>query len=74
MSTFSRNWNHHWKFREEKENFQAVLVIIFWNFAIFYYKSDSPQIKGNLVSSIANLVYELPHELLHNLGLRILGN
>ena len=31
--------------------------------------------KGNLISSIANLIYELPHELLNDLRLRrILGN
>ena len=40
-----------------------ILVIIFWNFAIFQYRSDSPQVKRNLITSIANLVYELPHEL-----------
>ena len=30
--------------------------------------------KRNVISSIANLVYELPHELLNNFSLRILGN
>ena len=30
--------------------------------------------KRNMVSSIANLVYELPHELPSDLGLRVLGN
>ena len=30
--------------------------------------------KRNLISSIANLVHELPHELPNNLRLRILGN
>ena len=29
MSTFSRNFHHHWKCREQKENFQTILVIIF---------------------------------------------
>ena len=67
MSTFSRNLNHHWKCREQKENFQKILVIICWNFTIFEYKSDSPQAKGNLISSIANLVYGLPNELPNNL-------
>ena len=36
--------------------------------------SDSPQIKQNLISSIENLVYELPHELPNDLRLRKLGN
>ena len=30
--------------------------------------------KRNVISSIANLVYELPHEFLNNLKLKILGN
>ena len=32
------------------------------------------QVKRNVISSIANLVYELPHELSNDLTLRILGN
>ena len=32
------------------------------------------QVKQNLKSSIANLVYELPHELVNDLRLRILEN
>ena len=47
---------------------------MFWNFRIFTYRSDSPQINRKLMSSIANLAYKLPHELLNNLRLRILGN
>ena len=35
MSVFSRNWNHRWKCREQKENFQTIMVIIFWNFTMF---------------------------------------
>ena len=34
--------------------------------------SDSPQVKGNLISSITILVYELPHELPNDLRLKIL--
>ena len=74
MSTSSRNLNHHWKCREQKENFQIILVIIFCNFTIFQYRSDSPQVKGNLVSSIANLVCELPHELPNDLRFRMSEN
>ena len=36
-------------------------------------QTDSPQIKGKQ-SSIAKLVYELPHELPNDLRHRILGN
>ena len=46
----------------------TFLIIIFWNFTIFWYRSNSPQVKRNLISSIGNLVYELPHELLNDLG------
>ena len=74
MSTFSRNSNHHWKCRDQKRNFQTIVVIIFWNYTIFQYRSNSLHVKRNFISSIANLVYELPHELSKNLRLRILGN
>ena len=47
----------------------TILDIIFWNFTIFQYRSDSPQVKRNLTSSIANLVYVLPHELPNDLRL-----
>ena len=52
----------------------AIVVIIFWNFAMFQYRANSPQIKQNLISSITNLVYELSHGLPNNLRLRIIGN
>ena len=52
----------------------TILVIIFLNFKISQYRSDLPQVKGNLIFSIANLVYELPHELPNDLRFRILGN
>ena len=47
---------------------------MFWNVAMFKYRPDSPQVKRNVISSIANMVYELPHELPNDLRLRILGN
>ena len=36
---------------------------------MFQYRSDEPQVKRNLISRIANLVYELPHKLPNNLRL-----
>ena len=51
-----------------------ILVIIFWNFANFLRRSDSPQVKWNLISSAANLVNKLPHVLRKNLRLSISGN
>ena len=35
---------------------------------------DSPQVKWDLISSIINFVYKMPHELSNNLRLRKLGN
>ena len=52
----------------------TILVIIFWHFLIIQHRSESPQINEYLISSITNLVQELPHKLPNNLRLRILGN
>ena len=41
---------------------------------MFQYRSDQPQVKRNVIPSIANLVQELPHELPNDLRVRILGN
>ena len=43
-SIFFRNLNHNWKCRKQKENFQAILVIIFLNFRMFWCRSDQPQV------------------------------
>ena len=56
MNIFFKNLNHHWKCRDQKENFQTILVIIFWNFTMFQYRSNSPQVKRNVIPSIPNLV------------------
>ena len=37
--------------------------MIFWNFTVFWYRSDSPQVKRNVILSITNLAYQLLHEL-----------
>ena len=37
-------------------------------------RSDSPQIKRNVISSIDNLVYELSHDFPNDLRLRMLGS
>ena len=52
----------------------TTLVIIFWPFLIISLRSESAQVKRYLISSITNLVHELPHELPNDLRLRILGN
>ena len=68
---------------EMSQNLPAILVIIFWNFTMFQYRSKSPQVKQYLVSSMVNLVYELPNDLrvasrvserLKTQGRRKLGN
>ena len=57
-----------------KETSQTMLVIIFWHFLIVFLRSQSPQVKRYLTSSIANSVHKLPHELSNDLRVRILGN
>ena len=52
----------------------TILAIIFWQFAVFPLKFDSPQVKQNLISSIIKVLYELSHELQNDLKLRVLGN
>ena len=52
----------------------TVLVITFWSFTVFQYRTGLPQVKQSLISSITNLLYELPQRLLNDLRLRILGN
>ena len=56
-----------------------ILAIIFWNFTlfqwnfpVFYYWLDWPKVKQELISSITNLVYELPNGLMSDLEPRIL--
>ena len=66
FSNFSGFWNF--------KNRSTILVIIFWHFLIIQLTSESPQVKPYLISSVTNLVHKLPHELLNNLRLRILGN
>ena len=51
-----------------------ILVIIFWNFTVFQYRSVSPEVKRNLIPSIAIFLYELPHDWPIDLRLRILRN
>ena len=52
----------------------TILVVIFWHFLIISLRSESPQVKRYLISSITNLVHELSHELPNDFRLRILGN
>ena len=59
---------------ERKCAVSVILVIIFRNFTMFQWRSGSPQVTQNLISSITNLVYQLSHELPNELRCRIFGN
>ena len=54
--------------------YPTIMVITVWNLTMFQYRSDSRQLKRNVISCIANLVYELPHKLPNDLRLMILEN
>ena len=52
----------------------TILVIIFWHFLRIQLTSESPRVKRYLISSIRNLLHELPSELPNDSRFRILGN
>ena len=58
----------------KKKKIYENFFIIFWKFTMFQYRSDSPQIKQNLISSIANFAYVLTQELPDNLRLSTFVN
>ena len=61
---------HHPCGKEKK----IILATKFWNFTMFYNMSNYLQVKRNLTSSVTNLGYELPRELLNEIELKILKN
>ena len=54
--------------------FTTTIVIISWEFLMFYQIFLLPQVKRSLIISNKTGIYELPHELPNDLTLRILGN
>ena len=56
------------------QNITTNLVIIFWDFLMFYQILLSPQVKRIVIISNKHGKYELPHELLNDLRLTKLGN
>ena len=52
----------------------TIMVIIFRDILLFEQIFLSPQVKRSVVISNKHDMYELPHELLNNISLRILGN
>ena len=52
----------------------AISFIIFLDFLMFYQIILSQQVKRWAIITYKHGIYELPHELLNDLRLRILGN
>ena len=52
----------------------TILVIIFWDFLMFYQMFLSPQMKRIVIISNKHGINELSHELANDLRLMILGN
>ena len=53
--------------KNQKRLLQAVMVITFWDFLMLFWVLLSPQVKGSVITT------ELSHQLLNDLGHRILG-
>ena len=76
LTFLSQNWYFFRKVKSSlevqrvKENFQTILVIIFWHFLIIQLRSESPQVKGFLTSVLTSLVLNLLHELQNDLKLK----
>ena len=52
----------------------TTMFIIFWDILIDEQIFFSPQVNRSVIISIKHGIYELPHEFLNDLRLRILGN
>ena len=52
----------------------AIIFIIFWDSLMFHQIFLSPQVKRCAIITYKRGIYELRHELLNDLRLRILGN
>ena len=48
--------------------------IMVWDFSKFYQIFSAPQVKRYAIITYKHGIYELPHEMLNDLRLRILGN
>lgn len=52
----------------------TIPVLIFLHFLKISYRSESPQVKRHLISSVTNFAQELLHKLPNDLTIRILSN
>ena len=57
----------------QKNIFQTISVIIFWDFLIFYQIFVSPRVKRIVIISNNHGIYELSRALPNDVRLRILG-
>ena len=58
----------------QKKNLQTIMGITGWGFLMFYQIFFSPQVKQSMIISNKHGIYELPHNLVNYVRLRILGN
>ena len=57
-----------------ERRFATINCIIFWDFLMFYKFFLSPQVKRCAIITYKHGIYEMPHELPTDLGLRILDH
>ena len=61
------------KVKKEIGFLQTTMDIILWEFLLLYQIFFSPQVQKSLIISNKHGIYDLPDELLKDLGLRMLG-
>ena len=57
----------------QKKVFELIRFIIFCRFLMLYQVFLAPQVKQWVIITYKHGIYELPHELLNDVRLRILG-
>ena len=56
------------------ERQSTVMIIIFWDFLMFYQIFLQPQVKQSMIIGNKHGIYMLPHDLPNDLKLAIVGN
>ena len=62
------------KHKKQKKTLQKISFIVFWEFSKFYWIFISPQVKGGVIITYKDSMYEFHHQLLNEFRLRILRN